>query len=248
MNFDATESAGFTSKRTSDLFVWGHSLGGSQHWPNVNSQTATSLVSRRQQMAVGQNQWYHFGVGAPPILVYFSGDGIGILTHGQMSRKRGVVATLCDTKHIPRGSTGIKKGIGCGSKSGYQMACPGKWKHGPNPAVCPSCLTLSHTHFTLGVSDEMRQPLRLTQVWPRGERHSLPAQRGEEGALCLRGLNASSPGSGRGELPFAEVFFVFVSPCWVLKGIYHYWKCVSFFFIWVLTNWKLNIVLWGQVK
>ena len=36
-------------------------------------------------MAVGQNQWYHFGVGAPPILVYFSGDwdvhwGYGILT------------------------------------------------------------------------------------------------------------------------------------------------------------------------
>ena len=25
-------------------------------------------------LAVGQNQWYHFGVGAPPILVYFSGD------------------------------------------------------------------------------------------------------------------------------------------------------------------------------
>ena len=25
-------------------------------------------------MTVGQNQWYHFGVGAPPILVYFSGD------------------------------------------------------------------------------------------------------------------------------------------------------------------------------
>ena len=25
-------------------------------------------------MAVGQNQWYHFGVGASPILVYFSGD------------------------------------------------------------------------------------------------------------------------------------------------------------------------------
>ena len=35
--------------------------------------------------AVGQNQWYHFGVGAPPILVHFSGDwdvhwGYGILT------------------------------------------------------------------------------------------------------------------------------------------------------------------------
>ena len=38
----------------------------------------------------GQNQWYHFGVGAPPILVYFGGDsdahcGYGILTHGQIS-------------------------------------------------------------------------------------------------------------------------------------------------------------------
>ena len=39
-----------------------------------------------EQLAVGQNQWYHFGVGAPPILVYFSGDwdvqwGYGLLTH-----------------------------------------------------------------------------------------------------------------------------------------------------------------------
>ena len=25
-------------------------------------------------VAVGQNQWYHFGVGAPPVLVYFSED------------------------------------------------------------------------------------------------------------------------------------------------------------------------------
>ena len=37
-------------------------------------------------MAVGQHQWCHFGVGAPPILVYFSGDwdvhtGYGLLTH-----------------------------------------------------------------------------------------------------------------------------------------------------------------------
>ena len=41
--------------------------------------------------AVGQNQWYHFGVGAPPILVYFSGDwdvhwGYGMLTHGHTVR------------------------------------------------------------------------------------------------------------------------------------------------------------------
>ena len=25
-------------------------------------------------MAMVQSQWYHFGIGAPPILVYFSGD------------------------------------------------------------------------------------------------------------------------------------------------------------------------------
>ena len=40
-------------------------------------------------MAVGQNQWYHFGIGAPPFLVYFSWDWdvsweYGILTHGHL--------------------------------------------------------------------------------------------------------------------------------------------------------------------
>ena len=40
-------------------------------------------------MAVGQNQLYHFGVGAPS-LVYLTGDsdvdwGYGILTHGHIS-------------------------------------------------------------------------------------------------------------------------------------------------------------------
>ena len=40
-------------------------------------------------MAVGQNQWYHCGAGAPPILVCFSGDwdvhrGYRLLTHGHM--------------------------------------------------------------------------------------------------------------------------------------------------------------------
>ena len=28
-----------------------------------------------------------------------------------------------------------------------KMACPGKSKHGPRPAACPSCLILSHTHI-----------------------------------------------------------------------------------------------------
>ena len=43
-------------------------------------------------MAGGQNPWYHFGVGAPPILVNFSGDWdvhwrYGILTPGHMTVK-----------------------------------------------------------------------------------------------------------------------------------------------------------------
>ena len=43
------------------------------------------------QLAVGQNQWDPiFGVGEPPILVHFSGDGdvhrgYGVLTHGQLA-------------------------------------------------------------------------------------------------------------------------------------------------------------------
>ena len=46
-------------------------------------------IQKRTDMAVGQNQWYHFGVGALPILVNFSGDwdvhrGYGLLTHGHM--------------------------------------------------------------------------------------------------------------------------------------------------------------------
>ena len=38
--------------------------------------------------------------------------------------------------------------FGCGSQNrNSKMACPGKWKHGPSPAVCPSCFILSHAHF-----------------------------------------------------------------------------------------------------
>ena len=47
-----------------------------------------------RDVAVGQNQWYHVGVGAPPILVYFSGDwdvhwGYWILTHGHIVSTEG---------------------------------------------------------------------------------------------------------------------------------------------------------------
>ena len=55
-------------------------------------RTARAGAGRRsgccRHLDAGQNQWYHFGVGAPPILVYF-GDhwdvhwGYGLLTHSQ---------------------------------------------------------------------------------------------------------------------------------------------------------------------
>ena len=61
--------------------------------PADRSQTACSgmlCFLGFSQVAVGQNQWCHFGVGAPPILVYFSGDwdvhqGTGVLTHSQVT-------------------------------------------------------------------------------------------------------------------------------------------------------------------
>ena len=48
----------------------------------VPLQTRVKRVKKDSHMAVGQNRWYHFGVGAP-----FSGDwdvhwGYGIWTHG----------------------------------------------------------------------------------------------------------------------------------------------------------------------
>ena len=44
------------------------------------------------KMAMVQNHWYHFGTGAPPILVCFIGDRdvhckYGVLTHGQIKCK-----------------------------------------------------------------------------------------------------------------------------------------------------------------
>ena len=34
-------------------------------------------------------------------------------------------------------------------KTGIPKWNPGKWKHGPTPAVCPSCLILSHPHIAI---------------------------------------------------------------------------------------------------
>ena len=34
------------------------------------------MKSPATEVAMVQNQWYHFGISAPPILVYFSGFGM----------------------------------------------------------------------------------------------------------------------------------------------------------------------------
>ena len=40
-----------------------------------------------------------------------------------------------------------------------KMGCPGKWKHGPKPAVCPSCLIWSHSQNCIAPSNsEKRTP------------------------------------------------------------------------------------------
>ena len=49
-------------------------------------------TDNKSDLAMGQNQWYHFGVGTPPmlpILVYISGDwdvhwGYRVLTHSHL--------------------------------------------------------------------------------------------------------------------------------------------------------------------
>ena len=81
----------------------GSEMGGAQKAPKWDPKTVLthSHISRLGlptigklscccYLAVGQLQWYHFGVGAPPILVYFSGDWdvhwvYGLLTHGHLA-------------------------------------------------------------------------------------------------------------------------------------------------------------------
>ena len=78
-----------------------------------------------RDVAVGQNQWYHFGVGAPPILVYFSGDWdvhwvYGVLTHGRMLQ--------CQTKRKAGWKPRHKS-----QKAGHNKPAGGQTKRKPPP-------------------------------------------------------------------------------------------------------------------
>ena len=75
----------------------------------------------RSQMAVGQHQWYHFGVGAPAILVYFSGDwdvhwGYGVLTHSQ------IAPGLHHSPHFPADVPRLPLGRDAPYSVGYRLA------------------------------------------------------------------------------------------------------------------------------
>ena len=68
---------------------------------------------------------------------------------------------------------------------------PGKWKHGPKPAVCPGSLSLSHIYILVGLpfcsssrpqnrytpSEQQPQPPRLT--WRTKSSLSSPRSRGD---------------------------------------------------------------------
>ena len=54
---------------------------------------------------MGQNQGYYFGVGALPMLVYFSGDwdvhwGYGLLTRGHLTMERTVLFAPYEATNI----------------------------------------------------------------------------------------------------------------------------------------------------
>ena len=56
---------------------------------------------------------------------------------------------LARLSHLPNNPLPCKREVkltphGCGSKNRCSKWNTGKWKHGPGPAVCPSCFILSH--------------------------------------------------------------------------------------------------------
>ena len=52
----------------------------------------TAVLRQGAHVAVVPNRWYHFGLGAPPLLIYFSGDwdvhwGYSLLSHSHFAAK-----------------------------------------------------------------------------------------------------------------------------------------------------------------
>ena len=72
-----------------------------------------------------QNQWYHFGIGAPPILIYFSGDwdvhwGYGVLTHVHLNRLLAFKETQPCGHIFAMKASGAEISLDCGVPSNGQ--------------------------------------------------------------------------------------------------------------------------------
>ena len=64
-------------------------------------------------------------------------------------------------------SFGLLIWLGLKKPESQNGASPGKWNHGPKPAVCPSCLILSHTHFFVGLLACLLAWLAFPRRFPR---------------------------------------------------------------------------------
>ena len=62
-----------TSKKRQVPLLRNWSQGSTSLW---GSTLGVDLVETQKDVAVIQNQWYYFGVGAPPILVFSVGIGM----------------------------------------------------------------------------------------------------------------------------------------------------------------------------
>ena len=96
-------------------------------------------------------------------------------------------------------------------KTGTKMGCPGKWKHGPKPADCPSCLILSHLYVCVQAQQlhPPVTPFSLDQL--RGHCQGYPPWLDR----CGKGMQASGATSRvfrSGHTPSAqEAFMIFIA-------------------------------------
>ena len=109
-------------------------------------------------------------------------------------------------------------------KTGTKMGCPGKWKHGPKPAVCPSDhLILSHSHIYSSLKEHHGSRLDL----------QVPTeQSSQEGGLATPSGGASYCWGGRdGLLKGGE-------DCICYMCMSRYMHCVRITFRFRLQSWQ----------
>ena len=84
--------------------------------------------------------------GKPRVLVHFTSQG-NLFGYQSLSNSRvsDLASGLQKMMFVVQSLT--SSAYGCGSKTAIPKWNSGKWKHGPKPAVCPSCLILSHSHI-----------------------------------------------------------------------------------------------------